>query len=132
MGFLSIFVFAPLLGCSEPVYYPSITRPLTASDSGAGGGDTAATGLDLSGVPCSASALGPAWLYAVNNQHADTVLMWQYDSACQLTALGVLAPGPQQAFGDEGEVFVFTDDPASTVLAWLQVLPNDAASVVIP
>jgi hypothetical protein len=129
-----------LLACSEPAFYPSITAEFDSAagaDGGGDGGDGGAPdggidGLDLTGVPCAPASVGPGWLYAVDNQHAGPVRAWAYGSDCALTDLGALAAGAQQAFGQEGEVYVYTDDPPTAALAWLQVLPNDAASVVIP
>ncbi len=123
-----------MLGCSDPVYYPEMLQAWGVPDTGAE--DTAAPvetfGLDLTGVPCPPEALGPRWVWAADNQHAGVVNVYQRGPDCGLVHLGELAGGPTQALSPEGEVFVFSDEGTTQVLAWLQVLANDAASVVVP
>ena len=132
---MSLFL-ALLLACSDPVYYPHIDQPYPGS-SGFQADDTGASDdtdwEGLSAVPCAPAALGPRWVYTVDNQHQDgTVLAWERHADCSLTQLGELGPGVVQGLAEEGRVFVYTDQPPTRVLAWLQVLANDAASVVVP
>lgn len=120
-----------LSACSDPVYYPSLTAPLDGAGSDTGGGEV--EGIDLTGVPCSTASPGPGWLYTVDNQHDGVVVGHKREADCSLSNLGTITePGAFESFGNEGEIYVFTDEQVTVVLAWVEVLANDAATVVIP
>ncbi len=119
-------------GCSDPVYYPESPPAF------AGAGDTAApdnspAGIDLSGLPCGPATPGPLWLFTVDNRHSAPVVAHTRAPDCALVAFGTIdSPQVFDASAHEGEVLVFTDEAVSVVLAWAEVAPNDATTVVIP
>ena len=142
MGLLLWYLLS--LGCSDPVYYPSITSPFPGSagfyaseDSGTGGDtdDTGVSGGDWAGleaVPCGDEVLGADTWFTVNNTHAGTVWVWERRSDCSMLELGELPAGVVQDQRPAGVVYAFTDRPETRVLAWLRVTPEGTASVVVP
>lgn len=138
-----------VLGCSDPVYYPSTGVPYGDnrfeglpedsgdSDGGGTGGGTGDDGDDggptspFEGVPCS-DVLGSSVSWSWDQQRqGESVQLHLLDETCALVSLGGAGLGTFIYDGLVGEVYVFTDEAASVAYAWIQIQATNPDPVVI-
>jgi hypothetical protein len=118
-------------GCSDPLYYPQITKEY---------GDTSSSGPDpddpwgliAGGVPCSDDSNPVPATFTVDNQHPTGVELWLYWTDCSLIYQAQVPAGQNILNGYGGQTAIFTDSPATTMLAWVQVAADGTSMVVVP
>lgn len=118
-------------GCSDPLYYPQITKEYGDTSSSTPDPDDP-WGLVAAGVPCSDGSNPAPASFWVDNQHPTGVELWLYWTDCTLI-YQTQVPAGQNTFNSyAGQTLIFTDSPATTMLTWVQVAADGSSTVVVP